>query len=169
LDAGDPSASDHLIEQWFAAFERIASMPHLGRPRSELGRRLRSHVVGIHTIFYRPHLHYVEITRVLHQRRNLVQAFASPRRKKLAATPEFERFVWERVESGQYASTDDVLTACMDALAEREIEDHDLEWLREQIRRGEEQHERGEYPSGEEAFARIRERFRDRKIPPHER
>jgi len=122
----------------------------------------------MHTIFYRPHLHYVEITRVLHQRRNLTQAFASRRRKKLKVTPEFEHFVWERVESGQYAATDDVLTACMDALAEREIADHDLEWLREQVRRGTEQFERSEYSPGDEAFARIRERLASRKEPPDE-
>jgi len=77
--------------------------------------------------------------------------------------PEFERAVRERVESGKYESTDDVLKACIDALQEREASEvEDLEELRRQIQVGIDQFDRGEYSDGREAFARIRERLRQR-------
>jgi Arc/MetJ-type ribon-helix-helix transcriptional regulator len=47
--------------------------------------------------------------------------------------PEFERAILERVQSGEYASTDDVLLACLDAL---EAEENEREARRERLRRG---------------------------------
>jgi plasmid stabilization system protein ParE len=116
---GDPSASDALLEQLLAAFDLIAAFPRLGTSRDDVRRGLRSHLAGNHHVFYRTHRDYVEVTRVIHQRRDLRRAFARKRRK-INITPEFEQFVWERVDSEEYASTDHVLTACMSALAERE-------------------------------------------------
>jgi toxin ParE1/3/4 len=130
-ETADPAADDLLLQQLLTAFDLIAAMPRLGRPRSRYGRGLRSHVVGSHTVFYRPHPQYVEITRVIHHRRDLSRAFAKPRRKKIKLTLEFEQAVWERVDSGQYASTDAVLSACIDALAEKEA--HAVDALRREI------------------------------------
>jgi antitoxin ParD1/3/4 len=77
--------------------------------------------------------------------------------------PEFERAVLERVESGAYASTDDVLKACLEALARLEgdaAEDH--EWLRREIQIGIDEADRGELIPGDEALASIRAEVRRR-------
>jgi putative addiction module CopG family antidote len=74
--------------------------------------------------------------------------------------PEFERAVLERVASGAYGSTDEVLLACLAALEDEERQDEArLESLRHDVRLAMEQHERGEYSPLDEAFARIRERL----------
>lgn len=74
--------------------------------------------------------------------------------------PEFERAVLERVASGAYGSTDDVLRACLAALEGEEREDEArLESLRRDVRLAMEQHDRGEFSPADEAFARIRERL----------
>lgn len=44
----------------------------------------------------------------------------------LTITPEFERAVLERVESGDYESTDHVLAACVQALSIHEDIIHDM-------------------------------------------
>lgn len=77
--------------------------------------------------------------------------------------PEFERAVLERVESGKYPNVEAVLEALLDALARDEADDAErLQALRREIQIGIDQLERGEYSDGEEAFARIRERFKQR-------
>jgi antitoxin ParD1/3/4 len=71
--------------------------------------------------------------------------------------PEFERAVLERVESGAYASTDDVLKACLQALALLEgdiAEDH--EWLKREIQIGIDEADRGEVIPRDEAIASMR-------------
>jgi antitoxin ParD1/3/4 len=74
--------------------------------------------------------------------------------------PEFERAVLDRVQSGEYASTDDVLKACIDALASVEAEDH--EWLREEIQAGIDELDRGEGIPGDQALAIARAELRRR-------
>jgi antitoxin ParD1/3/4 len=74
--------------------------------------------------------------------------------------PEFERAVLDRVASGQYESTDDVLYACVSALEDFESRPHDdLERLRAALQIGIEQADRGELVPGEEAYSRIREKL----------
>jgi len=137
-------------------------MPRLGKPRPAFGRGLRSHEVAPYTVFYRVHQGYVEITRVIHQRRDLHRAFAKERRRKIRLTPEFEQAVWDRVDSGEYANTDEVLKACVDALAEHEARERETEALRREVQLGLDQIERGQVMDGEEVFARIRKRFQER-------
>lgn len=71
--------------------------------------------------------------------------------------PEFERAVMERVESGEYQSTDDVLRACLAALAREEAEEAEkLEALRRDVEHAMDQYERGKYSPADEVFARLR-------------
>jgi putative addiction module CopG family antidote len=72
----------------------------------------------------------------------------------LSIPPEFERAVLERVQSGAYESTDDVLKACLEALEMIEAEDD--EWLRHEIQRGVDSAERGELIPREEAIELLR-------------
>jgi antitoxin ParD1/3/4 len=74
-------------------------------------------------------------------------------------TPEFERAVLERVRSGRYKSTDEVLRACIEAL---EREERSLEELRRDVKVGLDELERGEGIPGKEAFEQIREDVRKR-------
>jgi len=77
--------------------------------------------------------------------------------------PEFERAIRERVASGAYASTDDVLKACLEAL---ELLEADLaeenEWLRREVQIGIDEADRGELIPGDEALASIRAEVRRR-------
>jgi len=74
--------------------------------------------------------------------------------------PRFERAIRERVESGAYASTDDVLQACLEALERDESsEAAKLDALRRGVQVAMDQHERGEYSSAEDVFARLHDRL----------
>jgi antitoxin ParD1/3/4 len=76
--------------------------------------------------------------------------------------PEFERAILERVQSGEYASTDDVLLACLDAL---EAEENEREARRERMRRGLDApaaEVEGETIDSDEALARAIARLRER-------
>lgn len=80
--------------------------------------------------------------------------------------PEFERAIRERVESGAYASAEDVFAACLKALNEWEdVQRAKFETLRAEIQVGIEQLDRGEGIDGEEALQRIRARFAARSEP----
>jgi antitoxin ParD1/3/4 len=77
--------------------------------------------------------------------------------------PEFERAILERVRSGAYESTDDVLKVCLEALALLEsalAEDH--EWLRREIQIGIDELDRGEGIPREQAIERLRAEVRRR-------
>ena len=76
--------------------------------------------------------------------------------------PELERAILERVESGEYASTDDVLRACLDAL---EAEENEREARRERMRRALDApaaEVEGETIDSDEALARAIARFQRR-------
>jgi antitoxin ParD1/3/4 len=84
----------------------------------------------------------------------------------LSIPPEFERAVRERVESGAYASADDVFAACLIALADWEhVQRAKYEKLRAEIQVGIDQADRGQLVDGREALRRIRERFAARLEP----
>jgi putative addiction module CopG family antidote len=71
--------------------------------------------------------------------------------------PEFERAVLERVNSGEYESTDAVLQACLAALVREEsAETAKLEDLRRDVQHGMDQYDKGEYSPVDEVFARLR-------------
>lgn len=72
--------------------------------------------------------------------------------------PELAHAVHERVRSGQYASTDEVLRAMLDALEEREAEHVEkIDALRREVRIGLDQLDRGERLSRDEVLKRLRE------------
>jgi antitoxin ParD1/3/4 len=77
--------------------------------------------------------------------------------------PEFERAILERVASGAYASTDDVLNACLQALIllEEDLAD-DHEWLKAAIQEGIDELDRGEGIPGEQAAEMMRAEVRRR-------
>ena len=77
---------------------------------------------------------------------------------RLHIPPEFERAVLERVQSGAYESTDDVLKACVEALEIIEAEDD--EWLRREIQAGIDELDRGEGIPGEQAMEMVRAELR---------
>ena len=66
---------------------------------------------------------------------------------------EFERAVLERVRSGRYASAEDVLRACLEAL--RDVEESE-ETLARELQAGLDELERGEGIPGDLAFAMMR-------------
>jgi len=79
----------------------------------------------------------------------------------LKVPPEFERTVVERVESGQYESTDDVLKACLEALELLEMDRAEAsDWLRREIQLGIESAENEPTIPGDEAVERMRARAR---------
>lgn len=81
----------------------------------------------------------------------------------LNVPPEFERAVLERVASGAYASTDDVLNACLLALIalEEDLAD-DHEWLKAAIQEGIDELDRGEGIPGDQAAEMMRAEVRRR-------
>ena len=76
---------------------------------------------------------------------------------------EFERAVMRRVESGQYESSDAVLSACLELL-QREEHDYDakLAWLQRELDVGMADIERGDVIEGEQAVAEALAEFRQR-------
>ena len=75
--------------------------------------------------------------------------------------PEFERAVLERVESGQYASPEEVLRACLEALErEEESESSQLDALRHEIELGIRSAEEEELISAADVKELIRARLR---------
>jgi putative addiction module CopG family antidote len=74
----------------------------------------------------------------------------------LSIPPEFERAILERVESGEYRSTDEVLRLCLRLLEMEEMsEGEKLEALRRDVAHAMGQYDRGEYSPADEVFARL--------------
>ncbi|MGI3899841.1 MAG: type II toxin-antitoxin system RelE/ParE family toxin [Janthinobacterium lividum] len=68
---GDPKRAVSYLEELDALFGRISVRPLIGRPREEIGRGGRSIVHHSHVVFYRQVGTSIEISRVIHGRRNL--------------------------------------------------------------------------------------------------
>ncbi|MBW3572338.1 MAG: type II toxin-antitoxin system ParD family antitoxin [Gemmatimonadetes bacterium] len=77
----------------------------------------------------------------------------------LSLSPELERRITEKVESGEYDSAEDVLSDALDALShltEEEEAKHNA--LRREIQKGIDSLNNGRYSPKDEVFARLRAR-----------
>lgn len=80
-------------------------------------------------------------------------------------TPELEDFVQTQIDSGKYASTDEVIIAGLKLLEERErIYKGRFEELQKEISVGLEEAERGELIDGEIVFQNLKNRLNQRRI-----
>ena len=85
----------------------------------------------------------------------------------VSLTPEIQQFIQSQVESGKYASPDEVILAALRAFEERErIYKGRFEELRQEIMVGVEASERGEVVDGEIVFSQLQQKLqqlRDRE------
>jgi antitoxin ParD1/3/4 len=78
----------------------------------------------------------------------------------VSLTPEIEQFIQNQVESGKYASPDEVILAALRAFEERErIYKGRFEELRREIMIGVEASERGEVVDGEIVFSQLQQKL----------
>ena len=76
----------------------------------------------------------------------------------VSLTPELEQYINEQVKSGKYASVSEIIGEALRLLWERDrIRDARLAELKEKIRVGIEELDRGEGIDGEEVFAELEE------------
>jgi antitoxin ParD1/3/4 len=77
----------------------------------------------------------------------------------VSLTPEFERFVEDKVKSGDFGSASEVVRAGLRLLKEHDAEHQArLEALRQAVGEGLEQARRGQTKAGAEVFAGLRQR-----------
>lgn len=82
----------------------------------------------------------------------------------ISLTPELEKFVTARVDSGRYQSASEVVREALRLLEQQElVRQAALDDLRGKIAVGLEQAKRGELLDGEEVFEEIEERNRRRR------
>lgn len=82
----------------------------------------------------------------------------------VSLTPELESFVSKKVESGLYGSQSEVVREGLRLLMERDrMLEARLEELRGEVARGLDQAHRGELIPGEEVFARLGRKGRERR------
>jgi antitoxin ParD1/3/4 len=82
----------------------------------------------------------------------------------VSLTPELERIVEQKVDSGQYNSASEVVRAGLRLLQQRdEMHEAKLNALRAEIQKGIDDLEAGRYRDGEEVMAEIKERLMKRK------
>src|SRR5437016_3781015 len=80
-------------------------------------------------------------------------------RMDVSLTPELERLVAERVQSGRYSSPGEVIGEALRLLQERdELQQARLEELRREIAEGVQQADRGELIDGGQVFEELRRR-----------
>ncbi|MBD1808755.1 type II toxin-antitoxin system ParD family antitoxin [Microcoleus sp. FACHB-SPT15] len=78
----------------------------------------------------------------------------------VSLTPELELFIQSQIESGKYASTDEVILAALRAFEERErIYKGRFDELRQEIMVGVEASERGEVVDGEIVFSQLQQKL----------
>ena len=68
-------AADKIIRAMVSKFSKLASMPHMGRTRSELSAGLRSFVVARYVIFYLPTENGIDVVRIIHGARDFPPLF----------------------------------------------------------------------------------------------
>jgi toxin ParE1/3/4 len=68
-------AADALINSIYSKLGLLCDFPHAGPARPQLGRSLRSFPVGSYLIFYRPIRGGIQLIRVIHGSRNLLEVF----------------------------------------------------------------------------------------------
>jgi toxin ParE1/3/4 len=71
IAADNGKAAEELLDRFGTVFEMLVQNPHAGRPRSDLGRNLRSFSVSNYIIFYIPQSGSVDIVRVMHGRQDI--------------------------------------------------------------------------------------------------
>lgn len=82
----------------------------------------------------------------------------------VSLTPEIEQFIQRQVESGKYASADEVILAALRAFEEQErIYKGRFEELRQEIMVGVEASERGEVVDGDIAFSQLEQKLEQRR------
>jgi antitoxin ParD1/3/4 len=82
----------------------------------------------------------------------------------ISFTPELEQFIQSQVESGKYASTEEVIFAGIKLLEEREsIYQGRFEELQREIMIGVEASERGEVIDGETVFYKLQQKLQQRR------
>jgi toxin ParE1/3/4 len=70
---GSVEIADKIVQNIVGAADRLVSLPFSGRPRDELKPGWRSILVHPYFVFYQTSESRVEITRVLHERRDLAR------------------------------------------------------------------------------------------------
>jgi antitoxin ParD1/3/4 len=82
----------------------------------------------------------------------------------VSLTPELEKYVQSKVESGRYTSASEVVREALRLLEQKEQErEAALKEFREELDRRLEELDRGEGIDGEKVFARLREKSRLRR------
>ena len=82
----------------------------------------------------------------------------------ISLSPELEKLITDKVESGKYASASEVIRVSLQLLDEREKREAErMAQLKELIREGIEAADRGELIDGEAVFKELRERNRQRR------
>ncbi|MBI1747688.1 MAG: type II toxin-antitoxin system ParD family antitoxin [Acidobacteria bacterium] len=77
----------------------------------------------------------------------------------VSLTPELEKYITDKVESGLYYSASEVIRESLRLLREQdELKRRQVEEIRKKIDRGIEQFERGEGVDGEKFFEQLRKR-----------
>jgi toxin ParE1/3/4 len=71
-------AAARVVRRFDARLVELAHAPGAGRLRPELGQNVRSSVVGVYILFYRPTPDGIELLRVLHSARDIPRVFNNP-------------------------------------------------------------------------------------------
>jgi len=74
-ETGQKDAGNRWLDRLHQAFARLAAAPSIGRLRMDIEPGLRSYIFEQYTIFYYVYPKQIEISRVLHQRRNFRKEF----------------------------------------------------------------------------------------------
>ena len=81
----------------------------------------------------------------------------------VSITPELDAFIQERVKSGRYQTTSEVVREALRLLERHEQEREAFQRLKAKLGRGAAQAERGELMDGDEVFDELREMIQERR------
>lgn len=68
VDTWGEEQAERYLDELARCFDRLADLPGLGRPCDRIYPGVRRFEHGRHVIFYKPEIHGIVISRVLHQR-----------------------------------------------------------------------------------------------------